>query len=413
MNNGFLDKPAFYVGSSKEKDFYLSFKQIGNFAIHGYPGSGKTFYIQTMLKHLKSLIDSKVLNICIWSFKPFEFKKKYKNYIFNKASDLFATIENSINDDVPTLVIIDELSEFLDEERNGEILRNYLKKNRNKKIIFGFISQRMNRLYKGFEEFIKTRICMYTKENIEDFIPNLDASNLKFDKEIAILNSNFKDQILITEIIDKDKYVNKLTRIYKKLIKNSIDALAFIVNLCLTRRKDIHTEEQWKRLIDEIEVMNKGMNSDIIYIAFKFGFYCKTHHIDFHFKGKINNLYIMYLLKLTNENPLENNKKYEDYLGDFKKPKFKNCLDIHVSPEYRDEIKMFAIGSKPKWADWYLFKVTNNDSDEAKLIVLFFASKSIDITKYYSYEVDAISKRYVLIDLLDYRQNFGFTIFIN
>ena len=159
-----------YIGSDeKGHDNYFNFEECGNMFIHGTCGAGKTWYLYSIFKRLKSKETYKKTNIVFWSFKPFEFKGWCDEYLIEDPHDFVKRILVLSNSkDRETLIFIDEFVDFMskisDEEKN--VIIDILKNSKSRNICFVCCSQNMSNVIKDYEQYVSTRVCMmcYKKE---------------------------------------------------------------------------------------------------------------------------------------------------------------------------------------------------------------------------------------------------------
>lgn len=153
-----------YVGTDKSGyENYLNFEECGNMFIHGTCGAGKTWYLYSIFKRLKQKETANKVNICFWSFKPFEFEGWCDDYLVKNPHEFIEKISKyKKNSDAHSVIFIDEFSDFMFEltDKEKEMLINLFKESESNNMTFISCSQNMTSALDEFGEYVKTRVCM-------------------------------------------------------------------------------------------------------------------------------------------------------------------------------------------------------------------------------------------------------------
>lgn len=190
-----------YIGTDDNgQDNYLNFEECGNMFIQGDCGAGKTWYLHSIFKRLKRKETYKKMNICFWSFKPFEFEDWCGDYLIKDSHEFIKRIvEYAKKNNRHTMVFIDEFMDFswelTDEEKN--ILINLFKESKEKNITFICCSQNMDLALEDFGEYVSTRVCMLCRDakKFNSMISSDIPTQITTCGSIYVLNSNLNQTI--------------------------------------------------------------------------------------------------------------------------------------------------------------------------------------------------------------------------
>ena len=200
-----------YIGNRfiSNKEIYLNFEEAGNIFIHGWPGSGKTWYFYSLYERLKG----KGIETLFWSFKPFEFENICGDNLIKDSHEFIQRIKTLMEDDSKhILVFIDELSEFLYDisEEEKKWLMNAMKERNN--INFICNSQNMVSLIDQFDECATTRICMLCggkEEELIKMIGKRNAVHLEKYGEMYVSNVSYSPIPSMMRVVRLTKYGNE------------------------------------------------------------------------------------------------------------------------------------------------------------------------------------------------------------
>lgn len=160
-----------YIGTdNKGNDEFLNFEECGNMFIHGTCGAGKTWFIYSIFKRLKSREFYKKVNIAFWSFKPFEFEGWCNDYLIKDPHDLIMKITGL--EDNQSIVFVDEFDELMElvDKKDRDTLLEMFRNSKSRNLCFVCCSQHMDKALKEYGEYVPTRVCMMCHKKDESIL---------------------------------------------------------------------------------------------------------------------------------------------------------------------------------------------------------------------------------------------------
>ena len=199
-----------YIGTNeKDEDRYLSFEQAGNIFIHGWPGSGKTWYFNAAYRRLKEKECYKPLGIAFWSFKPFEYENWCHDELVEEANGFIKTIKCLlIAEKAQKVIFIDELTLLLKglSQEDKKWLIDLMRHSKENNICFICSSQNMAYFMDEFDELATTKICMGFSKKEEDskkMIGSDKATTIEKYGEMYVLNQSLSPLAMKLHVVRK------------------------------------------------------------------------------------------------------------------------------------------------------------------------------------------------------------------